>query len=508
MTRILVCECHQEVSTFNPVPSRASDFSTWEGEAFFAAHRANRREVAGALAVLEATPGVEVFPGFGARSISSAGTLAAEGLASLYEGFLAAVERSRDVDGIYFSLHGAMAAEGEGDPEGLLLAEARSRVGEEVPIVVSLDLHGVLTDRILRHADAVVTYHTYPHVDLYSTGKRAARVLLRILAEGARPVTAKVAIPALVRGDELITDTGLLGGFIRRAQALEAEPTGLSAGMFIGNPFTDVPALQSNSVVVFDGDSERAGAEALGLARDFWEVRERLQQPLVPLEEAVRVAKVTRGGTVILTDAADATSSGASGDSNALLRALRESGYRGSVLAPVVDPQAVEVAVAAGVGERVSTTLGGRLDPGRFAPLPFEGRVHLIGEGRFRSESDGMEWISGRTVVLKGNRETVVVTSRSVNLYDRSLFYAHGQDPRAFDAVVVKSPHCQPQFFADWAARVVNVDAPGSTSANLHSLGHTRCVRPIFPLDEGVIFAPRVQLFSRPRYGLEIGRGA
>ena len=50
---------------------------------------------------------------------------------------------------------------------------------------------------------------------------------------------------------------------------------------------------------------------------------------------------------------------------------------------------------------------------------------------------------------------------------------------------------------ADWCARLINVDAPGSTSANLPTLGHTRCGRPIFPLDADVSFTPRVRLFSR-----------
>ena len=63
---------------------------------------------------------------------------------------------------------------------------------------------------MLRHADAVVCYLTYPHVDMRETGERAARLLLRILDDGVRPVTARVTIPALVRGDELITDTGLV----------------------------------------------------------------------------------------------------------------------------------------------------------------------------------------------------------------------------------------------------------------------------------------------------------
>jgi microcystin degradation protein MlrC len=93
---------------------------------------------------------------------------------------------------------------------------------------------------------------------------------------------------------------------------------------------------------------------------------------------------------------------------------------------------------------------------------------------------------------------TLIVTSRAVSLYDRSLFLAHGQDPRRFDVVVVKSPHCQPQFFNEWAACVVNVDAPGATSANLRSLGHQRTARPIYPLDEGVTFQPQASIFRRP----------
>lgn len=231
-------------------------------------------------------------------------------------------------------------------------------------------------------------------------------------------------------------------------------------------------------------------------------MREHLQQPLQSLDEAVRRTvqhqRSGQGGTVILTDAADATSSGASGDSNAILAALAAAGYDGRVLVPVVDADAAEAAFAAGVGATVNVTLGGRLDPARFTPMPFTGRVHLLSEGRFRSESDGMLWSSGRTAVLHGEHATVVVTSRSVSLFDRSLFFAQGQDPKAFDAVVVKSPHCQPRFFAEWAALSLNVDAPGSTSANLPYLGHTRCVRPIFPLDPGVSFAPKVQVFRRP----------
>jgi microcystin degradation protein MlrC len=200
-----------------------------------------------------------------------------------------------------------MAAENELDPEGYLLAEARRILGESIPIVISLDLHGIVTDRMLAHSDAVVMYHTYPHVDFYETGVRAAHLLLKIMRGEARPVTAMVPIPALVRGDELITETGLFGRSIRAAQAIEASDGGLAAGMFIGNPFTDVPDLRSNSLVVTDNDPARAEQEALKLAQGFWAVREKLQAPLVSVEEAVRIAAATEG-TVIFSDARRAAS--------------------------------------------------------------------------------------------------------------------------------------------------------------------------------------------------------
>jgi microcystin degradation protein MlrC len=502
LTRILIAECKQEVSTFNPVASTYADFEISFGEDVLNYHRGIQSEIGGALPIFAAAADIEVIPTYSARAITSGGTLTAEGFRRIGQEFLAALGTAPPVDGIYFSLHGAMSATGEDDPEGWLLAETRNIVGEQVPIVVSLDLHGVLTERMLQHSDAIVAYHTYPHVDFYQTGQRAARLLLRILAGEARPVTARVRIPALVRGPELITETGLFGQMIRQAQACETSEQGLSAGLFIGNPFTDVRDLATNSFVVANGaangDAEWAASQALALANQFWSVREQLYQPLITLEEAVALAKANLGkGTTVFVDAADATSSGASGDSNAILRALVESGYSGTVLAPMVDAAAVAAALQAGIGGQVHTTVGGQLDPQRFTPLPVTAQVRLLSDGRFINESHGSSWDAGPTAVLQADALTIVATSRAVSLYDRSLFYAHGQEPKRFDAVVVKSPHCQHHMFAAWASQMLNVDAPGSTSANLPRLGHTQCRRPLFPLDQGVNFTPEVQIFRR-----------
>jgi len=499
MTRILIAECKQEVSTFNPHPSGYGDFGVRRGHELLDYHRTVRNEIGGALSVFDEAPDVELVPAYSAFFITSGGTLAKPDWERIASEFLEEIRQAPPVDGVYFCMHGAMASEEELDPEGWLLAETRKILGEKIPIVVSLDLHGILTDRMVEHSDAIVAYHTYPHVDFFETGQRAARLLLRIVAGEVKPVTAKVAIPALVRGDELITATGSFGESIRIAQAIENGPGGLSAGMFIGNPFTDVPELQTYSFVVTDNDPELAAREVLRIAESFWTHHEKMRVPLVNLDEmAAILASHEGGGTIALVDAADATSSGASGDSNAVLRALLVSGYRGRTLLPVVDGPAVKAAFATGIGATITIPVGGTLDPARFTPLEITARVRLLSDGRFRSESFGEEWLAGPTAVLEAGNFTLVVSSHAVNLYDRSFFLAHGQDPRRFDAVLVKSPHCQPHMYADWCVRMINIDAPGSSSANLPYLGHTRCPRPIFPLDAEVPFHPRSRLFSRP----------
>ncbi|MEK6260359.1 MAG: M81 family metallopeptidase [Planctomycetota bacterium] len=502
MPRILVAECKQEVSTFSPARSRFEDFRVVRGAALLDHHRRVREEVGGALSVFDADKSVELLPAFGGSANTSGGVLAAESFKRLCDEFLgglsdASKTGSGPVDAAYFSMHGAMQAEGEDDPEGFLLAEARRILGETIPFVVSLDLHGILTDRMLQHSDAVVAYHTYPHVDFFQTGARAAKVLMRILTQGARPVTARVKIPALVRGDELITDTGSIGECIRLAQQIEANEAGLSAAVMWGNPFTDVPELRTNSFVVMDGDAATARHHATELANIFWKHHEKMQVSLTSLADSVRLAADVTTGTVVMMDAADATSSGASGDSNAIVREVLRQGYRGRVLAPIVDPAAVRQAFAAGVGASIRTQIGGAVDPARFQPLELEARVRLLSDGRFRSESFGWPWDSGDTAVLEAGNLTLVVGTRPVSLFDRSWFHANGQDPRHFDLVVVKSPHCEHHMFADWCARLINVDAPGSTSANVRSLGHTKCARPMFPLDDTIDFAPIADLFRR-----------
>jgi microcystin degradation protein MlrC len=488
-------DCKQEISSFNPLPSEYANFLVYKGDAFYR-HRGLNTELGGALSVLEARPDVTVLPTIAARA-GSAGLLSADGWARLSAEVLDAVRaRADEADAVYASLHGAMGADGELDPEGHLLTEIRNMVGPRVPIVMSLDLHGILTDRMLRQVDGLTLYHTYPHVDFGDTGARAARLLLRILESGVRPVTARVVIPALVRGDELITQTGCYGDLIRECQRIERDGTALAAGIMIGNPFTDVPELCSQVIVTTDGDPDVAEAEAVRLAEEFWPQRFRMQGKLIALPRAIAQAR-TMKGPVVFTDAADATSSGATGDSNAIIAALREASYPGKVLAQIVDPAAAAAAHAAGVGATIRVGLGGAVDSRRYTPMQVEARVTLLSDGRARLETMKTDLHAGPTAVLAFDNFTVVTMSRSVSLFDRAMYYANGCNPPDFDLIVVKSPHTEHHMFDAWAEKNFNIDAPGATSADLKSLGHTICARPMYPLDPDAHFVPEPRIYRR-----------
>ncbi|MCH7687528.1 MAG: M81 family metallopeptidase [Planctomycetes bacterium] len=483
MKRVLIAELKQETSTFNPEPTRYDGFQVHFGDEILSTFRGTQTELAGAFDVFDAAGGIELVPTMAAASVSG-GPIQTAGLERLLSELTRSVQENKEVDGAYVCFHGAMAGEQEVDPEGRVLKEIRKILGG-IPIVVSLDLHAVITDELVEAADVLVPFHTYPHVDEYETGQRSARNLLRLLEGSVRPTTARVKLPMLVRGDELITATGRFGDAIRMCREIEDSESGLAAGVIIGNAFTDVPALQSNVLVTTDNDPEFAQCEAERIARFMWDNRELFQAQLTSLKEAIRLANDTDGLTVF-SDAADATASGASGDSNEILRGLLGEEFQGTALVPIVDAPAVGAALAAGVGSKIEIELGGTLDPGRFTPFKVTVYVKSLHDGRFFYEN-GTTGFGGRAVVLKTGNIDVLVTQRAVYVVGRKVFLAHGLDPEDYDVVVVKSPNGFRTYYESIAACIVPVDVPGSTSANLKSLPYKNCVRPIFPLDDDVV---------------------
>ena len=143
--------------------------------------------------------------------------------------------------------------------EGDILDACRVLIGPAVPLVATLDLHANVTERMVRAADALVLYHTAPHIDVFETGQRGAAVLRRIL-DGARPVTAFQKLPLVVPAERANTQDpeSVSYGIRELLQSWERDPRVLAAGLATVQPWLDIPDLGAAVVVVTDGDAELA----------------------------------------------------------------------------------------------------------------------------------------------------------------------------------------------------------------------------------------------------------
>jgi microcystin degradation protein MlrC len=282
----------------------------------------------------------------------------------LRDELLEPLRRSLPVDAVLLSLHGSLVADGVPDVEGEVLRSVREVVGRSVPIVATLDLHANVTILMAASADALVLFHTAPHIDVFETGQRGARVLRQILVEGAKPVTFFRKLPMVVPAEAANTqDPGSVSyGLRARLEALERMPEVLAAGLATVQPWLDIPELGTSVVVVCAGGRDLAECHGRELAAEVWQRRRDYLPELVSVEAAVRSAHDRSEGLVVLSDSADATTSGAPGDSNWVLQELLKYTWPRPALVPLVAPSVVAAAEAANVGAELNMPLGGVRD--------------------------------------------------------------------------------------------------------------------------------------------------
>src|SRR5581483_80682 len=213
--------------------------------------RGTQAEMGGAIHALDAA-GVEIVPTIAAHGVSS-GIVPARDFATLRDALLDRLAASSDVDGVLLVLHGAMVAEGEYDAEGALLAAVRERIGPRVPLVATLDLHAIVTPRMVEHADALVGYQTYPHVDMDRTGRAGAELLIRAARGAARPVTVLARAPMIVPAEGMGTRDAPMRDFVAEARACEGEAGVLAVSLFPVQPWLDIPEMGFSVVAAVDG---------------------------------------------------------------------------------------------------------------------------------------------------------------------------------------------------------------------------------------------------------------
>jgi microcystin degradation protein MlrC len=489
--RIAIGQLWQETNTFNPWPTTRADFERFgvsRGDDLVA-RMAETNELGGFIQSLRAWPEQPEIVGLVRLPAWPAGMANRETGQWLVRKLVSALEKALPVDGVLLALHGSLVAEGEPDVEGCVLAAFRSLLGPRVPLVATLDLHANVTERMVRNADALVLYHTAPHVDVFETGQRGAAVLRRILAGGARPVTAFQKIPMVVPAERANTQdqASVSYGFRQRLQEWETHPRVLTAGLATVQPWLDIPELGTAVVVVTDSDPELARKLCAELAADVWGQRRDYLPDLVPVEEAVRRAHGVDEGLVVLSDSADATTSGAPGDSNWILRELLRYDWPRPALVTLVDAELVVEAARRGIGAEMRPLLGGKLDRRFSQPISVTVQVAGLFDARFVLNGHlarNMPIDMGPSVVLRVGNVCIVVTSTSGPHFAPELFQAAGLDPFTASVLVAKSPCGFRAAYAQHAREILVVRAPGCAPSDFWRYEYRHIPRPLWPWDE------------------------
>src|SRR3546814_562430 len=138
---------------------------------------------------------------------------------------------AKGCDALLLDLHGAMVTEGFDDGEGELLRRIR-QVAPDLPIAVALDYHTNLSAAMVENATVIAGYRTYPHIDMYETGQRAGRTLLRALKGEVRPVMAWHSLPMLTHMNRHAPSMQPMKAIMDKAIAAEADGTVLNTSLF------------------------------------------------------------------------------------------------------------------------------------------------------------------------------------------------------------------------------------------------------------------------------------
>ncbi|MCY4589053.1 MAG: M81 family metallopeptidase [Alphaproteobacteria bacterium] len=490
--RILIAGFKHETNTFSSQPA---DLAAYEarglhrGDALLWAYAGTRTEIAAYLDAAERYGWDIVIPISG--NATPSGPVTTECFETIVGEVIEAVARDGPFDAVLLALHGAMVTEEHEDGEGEMLRRVRAVVGAGVPIGVSLDLHANVTDVMAEHADILISYRTYPHVDSYET---AQRVALRVagMLDGTSGPTTTVARGEMLDGLDhgRTTSPGPMLDILALCDDIAAREEGiLDISLNAGFPWADIHDAGPTVMVVGEGRDPRYRRIADRIVSEIWNRRRDVTvDPLTPRQAMDRIAELGPGSApVVVADFADNPGGGGYGDATGLLGAMLEARLERAAMTMMQDPVSVQACFEAGTGAEVALELGGRTDPAYGAPISVNARVEQLCEGQFRLEgpmAKGVMSTAGPSARISVGGVQVCLSTLRGQALDRQHFRHFGIEPDTMAVLAVKSAQHFRAAFAPIAREVLVVDdGRGLTSRNYRALTYRRLRRPVYPLD-------------------------
>jgi len=498
--KVLIARMNHETNTFSPVPTPLASFGN-EGPTYDrAAYEENEGKRTAMSAFIDAAEarGATLVTPLSATAYPS-GPVDAHAYDLMCDRIVSA---AAGCDAILLDLHGAMVAQNTDDGEGDLLARVRA-AAPGVPTAVALDLHANVTQKMIDNADVIVSFKTYPHIDMYETGEHAARLLFASMAPSAdgtlvEPVLVWHQLPLVSHTLRTNTAEGAMRDAIAAARAAEA--TGmLAVSVLSGFGLADIPRPCLSVVVVGNGDRAAAQAVADRLAREIWDERAGFFYDSEPLETSLERARALAKSSdrpILLLDHGDNCMSGGTCDTMDVLHAALEAGLDGIQVGLICDPEAVEALHAAGSGASITLEVGNkRATPkfGRMAkPLSLTGKVGAVTDGYYVISGPtytGQMACMGRSAVLDIGQAKLVITERNHEPWDLGVFESVGLDPRSATYLLIKSRmYCRP-VFVPISGGLIECDSPGVTTSDYGMFDFKHLLRPVYPMDPDIEIA-------------------
>jgi microcystin degradation protein MlrC len=280
-----------------------------------------------------------------------------------------------------------------------------------------------------------------------------------------------------------------------RCAGMTVEDGALIASLFTGFPHADIANAGLSAVVVTDGDRDLAERLRDELLDRAWVERESFVYKIEPLAEALGRAKAMPApgpgeGPIVLLDHYDNCASGGTMDTTVVLGEILKADLENAAAFAIFDPEAVQQAIAAGIGAKVTLSVGGKLAmpqvPGDSPPLTLSGTVKTISNGRFRNKGPmgrGVLTDMGPSVVIDTGKVEVALISRHVEPSDLNCFLSLGIDPLQKRYVMLKSRVHWRAGLGPMAKAVVDCAGIGVCTSDYSSLTFKNVRRPIYPLD-------------------------
>lgn len=408
----------------------------------------------------------------------------------------AATEHRATLDAILLSLHGSMVPSFCEDGEGELLRRLRAIVGPDMPIAVTLDLHAMVTPAMVEQAQILVSYKTYPHIDMRQIGRKAGEILDATLRGAVSPRTLRVHIPMLDEANAGRTDVPDTAALYTDAAKHETEPGILAVSINAGFSEADITEMGPTVLVTHDkGHEARASEIAYALARRIWDGRGKVANTFLTPEAAAAEARDfdAAQGPLVIADYADNPGAGAYGDATALLQALLDAGASPGAFAPMIDPEAAAILHRQKVGDTVTIALGGKCDS-RFggAPLRLTGEVVHLSDGTYTGDGPilgGITHSFGPTAVFRLQGIDVLIVSLPGQMLDLQQVRAFGIEPARLRFLVVKSMQHFRAAYEPISGKVIVCDTGALATPQAHLRPYSRVRRPVWPLDRDAVFS-------------------